>query len=687
MEKFVIEGGHRLEGTVRPNGSKNEALPVIAGTLLCERPITLENVPRIADVDVMFEILERMGSSIVWHDAHTVTVDTTGVGDGTVPIDLCRRLRASILLAGPLLARFGRVVLAPPGGDVIGRRRLDTHFLGFEALGAEVDVDGNFVIEAEKLEGADILLDEPSVTGTENVLMAAIGAQGRTILRNAACEPHVQGLCRMLVGAGARIDGIGTNTLVIDGGHKVGGGRHRIGPDYLEVGSFVGLAAMTGSELTIDDVVPEDLRMIRMIFARLGVEFEFRGNGVLVPGGQNLRIRSDYLNQIPKIDDAPWPMFPTDMMSIAITTATQAEGTVLFFEKMFDGRMFFVDSLVAMGARIILCDPHRIVVTGPSPLVGSTLESPDVRAGMALLIASRDQHDLQHPPYRSRLRAHRAEAPGARRTHPAPAGLMRTLHVGGPPEHFNYPWHLAIAERAFEAHGLEVCWHDMPAGTGAMVEALASRSLDVALLLTEGIVAAIDRGVSLRAAGTWVESPLVWGVHVAERAEYGSFTDLRRARFAISRPGSGSQLMARVEALRRGWDADALEFVVVGGIDGARRSLAEGTADAFLWEKYTTRPQVRSGEWKCIDEVQAPWPAFVVGVAASADIPVQTLLDVVGPRCAALKSDPAAAVVRIAAHYGLHPDDVARWLADVRWTPTAAVDLTALQRARTALGG
>ncbi len=228
MEKFVIEGGHRLEGTVRPNGSKNEALPVIAGTLLCERPITLENVPRIADVDVMFEILERMGSSVVWHDTHTVTVDTTGVGDGTVPIDLCRRLRASILLAGPLLARFGRVVLAPPGGDVIGRRRLDTHFLGFEALGADVDVDGNFVIEAKKLEGADILLDEPSVTGTENVLMAAIGAQGRTILRNAACEPHVQGLCRMLVGAGAHIDGIGTNTVILEAaGAYVGAAANR----------------------------------------------------------------------------------------------------------------------------------------------------------------------------------------------------------------------------------------------------------------------------------------------------------------------------------------------------------------------------------------------------------------------------------------------------------------------------
>jgi UDP-N-acetylglucosamine 1-carboxyvinyltransferase len=389
MDKFVIEGGHRLEGTVPIAGSKNEVLPCLAATLLSEEPITLHNVPRIADVVVMLEILEAMGSSVVWQPGTaSVTICTRGVQSGDVPEKEARRLRASILLAGPLLARFGRVVLPPPGGDVIGRRRLDTHFLGFQGLGAAVTVDDRFTITSNGLVGDDLFLDEPSVTGTENLVMASVLARGRTVLRNAACEPHVQGLCRMLSALGAHIQGIGSNTLVIEGTRGLWGGEHTIGPDYLEVGSYIGLAAMTGSELTIEGGVADDLRMIRMVFQKLGVHFSIQGGQVYVPGGQTLQVRPDFMDQIPRIDDGPWPLFPTDMMSIAITTATQAEGTVLFFEKMFDGRLFFTDSLVAMGARIILCDPHRVVVNGRSPLVGSTLESPDVRAGMALLLAA-----------------------------------------------------------------------------------------------------------------------------------------------------------------------------------------------------------------------------------------------------------------------------------------------------------
>lgn len=388
MEKFVIEGGHELSGTVTVGGSKNEALPVIAATLLATEPIILRRVPRIADVDVMVDILREMGATAEWIGDSELEINCAEVKNGVVPEALGRQLRASILLAGPLLARFGHCVLPPPGGDVIGRRRLDTHFLGFEALGATINISNVFEIRADSLKGADIFLDEPSVTGTENIIMAAVRAKGVTIIRNAACEPHVQGLCRMLNTLGAQISGIGTNALTIKGTPSLWGGGHTIGPDYLEIGSFIGLAAMTGSELTIGPAEPDDLRMIRLVFSKLGVEFEIRDNQVFVPKHERLEIRSDYQNQIPVIDDAPWPAFPTDMMSIVITVATQAFGSVLFFEKMFDGRMFFTDSLNAMGARIILCDPHRVVVNGPSELVGSTLESPDVRAGMALLIAA-----------------------------------------------------------------------------------------------------------------------------------------------------------------------------------------------------------------------------------------------------------------------------------------------------------
>ena len=388
MEKFIIEGGHPLAGSVRPGGSKNEVLPVLAATLITDQTVTLDNVPRIEDVLIMLQIMERMGGRHQWLGPNTVEINNGGVSNGEAPADLCRKLRASILLAGPLLARFGSTTLSPPGGDVIGRRRLDTHFGGFTALGATVEFDAMIRISSPGLKGADIFLDEPSVTGTENILMAAVLASGRSIIRNAACEPHVQGLCRMLLTLGAQISGIGTNTLTIEGVRDLQPGRHRISSDYLEIGSFIGLAAMTRSAITIEDVVPDDVRMIGHIFSRLGVEYRLADGNLHVPAEQELAIRNDFGNQIPKIDDGPWPAFPTDMMSIAITVATQSRGMVLFFEKMFDGRMFFTDSLVSMGARIILCDPHRVVVSGPAQLTGTTLSSPDVRAGMALVLAA-----------------------------------------------------------------------------------------------------------------------------------------------------------------------------------------------------------------------------------------------------------------------------------------------------------
>ncbi len=388
MEKFVIEGGHRLHGEVTPGGNKNEALPCLAASLLTDSPVILRNVPRIRDVEVMLEVLEDLGTEVRWEGdvlhLHHKKLTTTDL-----PVDKCSRVRASILFAGPILGRAGRVCLPPPGGDVIGRRRLDTHFLGFRALGAGITWDGvAYDIKAKALRGASIFLDEGSVTGTENIIMAAVLAPGNTVIRHAACEPHVQGLCRMLVGMGARIEGIGSNTLHIEGVEQMRGVNHRIGPDFMEVGSWIGLAAVTGSEIVIRDVAADDLRMVKIVYERLGVRFVLEGDHLRVPADQVLEVQNDFHNEIPQISDAPWPAFPTDLMSIAITVATQSKGTVLFFEKMFEGRMFFVDSLKSMGASVILCDPHRVVVVGPSPLYGARLESPDVRAGMALLIAS-----------------------------------------------------------------------------------------------------------------------------------------------------------------------------------------------------------------------------------------------------------------------------------------------------------
>lgn len=388
MERFVIEGGKQLHGTVRPNGSKNEALPVLAACLLTSEPVVLKNLPRIADVEVMIEVLKSLGSTVEELDPHTLRITSGELKTTVLDADLCRRIRASILFAGPMVARMGAVTLPPPGGDVIGRRRVDTHFLGLKALGVRLELDDGYDLKADRLIGTEIFLDEQSVTATENILMAAALAKGTTTILNAACEPHVQGLCRMLVSMGAEVTGIGTNSIRITGTEKLHGTTHVIGPDYLEIGSFMGLAAVTNSDITIEGVRPNELRMILHTFARLGVVPEIDGDRLRVAPGQSLKVRKDLHGAIPRVDDAPWPHFPTDLMSIVITVATQVQGTVLFFEKMFEGRMFFTDSLIAMGASIILCDPHRIVVVGPSKLYGTQLESPDVRAGMALLIAS-----------------------------------------------------------------------------------------------------------------------------------------------------------------------------------------------------------------------------------------------------------------------------------------------------------
>ena len=390
MEKLVVHGGRRLEGRVRPSGNKNEALPCVAAALLTDEPVILHNVPNIRDVRALLELAADLGAKVEDIDRYSVRIDAASLDKHALQEDLGRRLRASILLAGPVLARCGKVAFPPPGGDVIGRRRLDTHFLGFQELGAEVDVrPEGYVVSAKALNGAEIFLDEASVTGTENLLMAAVRAEGRTTILNAACEPHVSGLVDMLRGMGARISGVGTNRLDITGVEKLHGTEYTIGPDYLEIGSFIGLAAVTGGDLHIEQVSAAVVRKTRMVFARLGLHTVLGDDEVLhVPGGQELAIRPELHGAIPRIDDAPWPQFPTDLMSIAIVTATQCRGTVLFFEKMYDGRMFFVDNLIGMGAQIILCDPHRVVVVGPSQLYGTRMESPDIRAGMALLIAS-----------------------------------------------------------------------------------------------------------------------------------------------------------------------------------------------------------------------------------------------------------------------------------------------------------
>lgn len=386
--RFVVRGGQPLHGTITPAGNKNAALPILAATLLGDGPSTLHNVPRIRDVEAMAELIAGLGATVEWTASNTVRIDPAGVTARPLDPRLCARIRASILLAGPLLARFGKVVLPPPGGDVIGRRRVDTHFLALEELGATVLVGDRYEIESPGLVGADIFLDEPSVTGTENALMAAATARGRTVLRNAAAEPHVQDLANFLVAMGARIEGIGSNTYTLEGVRPLHGAEYTIGPDHIEIASFIGLAAVTNGAVTIEGVRGPDLRSTLLGFDRLGIRPRLSEGHLVVDAHQERRIRPDLGGHVPKLEDGPWPAFPADVMSIAIVAATQCEGMILIHEKMFESRLFFVDKLIGMGAKIVLCDPHRAVISGPAPLRGGTVESPDIRAGMAMLLAA-----------------------------------------------------------------------------------------------------------------------------------------------------------------------------------------------------------------------------------------------------------------------------------------------------------
>ncbi len=389
MDYFVIEGGQRLNGTITPVGNKNAALPLLAAALLTDEPLTLHNVPDIGDVRTKLDLLRALGVECTALGRGSWRLVAKAVGDREPDVELGRRIRTAPLLAGPLLARRGFVTVPRPGGDRIGRRRLDTHFQALQALGAEIAVENDrYRLTSGELSGADIFLDEMSVTGTEQAIMAASLAEGTTIIRNAASEPHVQDVCKCLNAMGARISGIGTDTLTIQGVSSLRGAEYTIGPDFMEVGSFIGLAAATGSALRIKNARPEEHRMTRITFNKLGVTWQDDGADIVVPAEQELVVQADLHGAIPKIDDRPWPGFPTDLMSIILVVATQAQGTVLIHEWMFENRLFFVDRLISMGAGVVLCDPHRAVVVGPAKLHGETLISPDIRAGMALLIAA-----------------------------------------------------------------------------------------------------------------------------------------------------------------------------------------------------------------------------------------------------------------------------------------------------------
>jgi UDP-N-acetylglucosamine 1-carboxyvinyltransferase len=411
LERFIIEGGAQLHGTVTPSGNKNSALPILAASLMTDEPLTVRNVPRIRDVEDMLALLADLGVEVTELSRHDLVLRARDVRTTELSRELCAQIRASILLAGPMLSRAHEIKLPPPGGDVIGRRRVDTHLTALRALGAQVSIGDGFQMRTTGLRGSEIFLDEASVTATENALMAAATAQGTTVLMNAASEPHVQELARCLNSMGARISGIGSNALIVEGVDRLHGADVTIGPDHIEVGSFIGLAAATHSELLIQNAAPEHLPMVFIAFGRLGISCRVCGESgavpveprergvdfarpssvgcnVIVPADQSLKIESDLHNAVPKIDDGPWPAFPSDLMSIALTVATQCDGTILMHEKMFEGRMFFVDKLLNMGARVVLCDPHRAVVVGPSELHGERLESPDIRAGMALLLAA-----------------------------------------------------------------------------------------------------------------------------------------------------------------------------------------------------------------------------------------------------------------------------------------------------------
>lgn len=391
MAKFVIEGGLPLHGEVTPSGNKNAALPLMAACLLTEEPVVLHNIPAIQDVAAMQELLVSLGVAVEPLGEHSLRIHAKQVRARDLNPDLCRRIRASILLAGPMTARSGELELPPPGGDVIGRRRVDSHILALRSLGAQAAYNRArrvFRFSADRLQGADLLLDEASVTATENAVMAAVTARGRTVIRNAASEPHVQELCQFLNGLGAQIENIGSNTLSIQGVDSLKGGEFTIGPDYLEVVSFIGAAAVTQGSIRIRKAGPQYLDMVRLVFNRLGVGWEVEGEDILVPAEQPLTIKPDLGNVIPQISVMPWPSFPTDLVSIAIVVATQSKGIVLFHDWMYEGRMFFTDKLRGMGAQIVLCDPHRCIVQGPARLIGEQVDSPDIRAGLALVLAA-----------------------------------------------------------------------------------------------------------------------------------------------------------------------------------------------------------------------------------------------------------------------------------------------------------
>ena len=392
MHEYIIEGGFPIHGTITASGNKNAALPCIAATLLSAEPVILHNIPEIEDTSVMLNILQSFGVKITNIKKHSWKIEAKTVNPECIPKELSKKIRASILFAGPLLARCGKAQMLPPGGDVIGRRRVDTHFFALEQLGARIEVNGSFNFTANKLVGTDIFLDETSVTATENAIMASVLAEGQTKITNAACEPHIQDLCDMLNSMGAKITGIGSNILYIDGVKELHGTEFTIGPDYMEIGSFIGLAAATKGSITINGIKNLDLRPLKIGFAKLGITWRLDGDSLKVSQVQEMKTNADIGSRIPKIDDSPWPGFPPDLTSIMTVVATQVEGTVLIFEKMFESRMFFVDKLMTMGAQITLCDPHRAVVVGPTTLHGEHLVSPDVRAGMAMVIAAMAAH-------------------------------------------------------------------------------------------------------------------------------------------------------------------------------------------------------------------------------------------------------------------------------------------------------
>jgi UDP-N-acetylglucosamine 1-carboxyvinyltransferase len=388
MTTLIVNGGRPISGTYTPVGNKNAALPALAACLLTDQPVTLHNVPLINDVEVMLLLLESLGVSVT-RNGRTVTLCARDIKSVPLDRELCRRVRASILLAGPLVARTGRAEFYPPGGDVIGRRRLDTHFYGLKALGVSISAKSAYVFKQKKLTGAALLLDEASVTATENILMTAALARGETTIYNAACEPHVQDLAHLLVAMGVTIDGIGTNYLRIRGRKKLRGAEFTIGPDYIEVGSFMAASLVTGGELAVHNMTDSDaLEVVRRAFSKLGARWTVRGKTLSLPAKKRIRVINDFGSAIPKIEDGIWPAFPSDLMSVAIVLATQAQGSVLFFEKLFESRMYFVDRLIEMGARIVQCDPHRVLVQGPSRLHGIHMSSPDIRAGMSMLIAA-----------------------------------------------------------------------------------------------------------------------------------------------------------------------------------------------------------------------------------------------------------------------------------------------------------